>query len=193
MEIHLVRHGKTLATEQRLYCGQNDLPLTESGVNEILFLKEQGVYPPADLFFSSGMLRAEQTLSVICGDMDRKIVPGLAEICIGTLEMKNYDELRESEDYQAWVADETGDLPCPGGESRNGFRKRVFEGYDSVVDEVSQSVSRNAFVVCHGGTISTIMEQLFSGVSDYQGWLPKPGRGFTLIYESGRIERYKDI
>ncbi|MGI6235680.1 MAG: histidine phosphatase family protein [Christensenellales bacterium] len=48
MILHLIRHGKTYANEQRLYCGQTDLPLSDTGAAEITQLARAGIYPARD-------------------------------------------------------------------------------------------------------------------------------------------------
>jgi len=35
MRLYLIRHGKTAANEQHLYCGSTDLPLSEKGIEEL--------------------------------------------------------------------------------------------------------------------------------------------------------------
>ena len=35
MTIYLIRHGKTLANERKLYCGSTDLSLSEQGREEL--------------------------------------------------------------------------------------------------------------------------------------------------------------
>jgi alpha-ribazole phosphatase len=179
MQIHLVRHGKTAANEKRLYCGQTDLPLSENGFREIALLTKQGIYPPADIFFTSGFLRAEQTLQLIRGEVNRIADPRLAEFNFGLFEMKSHDELKDSADYQAWITDETGNAECPRGESNRQFETRVLAGYNAVVEETSKKSS--ALVVCHGGVIACIMAHLHPGTRNFYEWLPEPGRGYTLF------------
>jgi len=194
MEIHLIRHGRTQENENRLYCGQTDFPLSESGAEELATFRNQGIYPPpADLFFTSGLLRTEQTLDILYGKVCRIHVPGIAEYKFGLFEMKSYDELKYREDYQAWITDETGDAECPDGESKNRFVRRVVEGYSGIIDKVLQSGSASAFVSCHGGAIACIMENLYPNTQNFYEWQPKPGRGYTLTYISGRLHIYKKI
>jgi len=193
MEIHFIRHGKTYATEEKLYCGQTDLPLSATGSQEIARLRDEGVYPSATVFFSSGMLRATQTLAIICGDIYELTVPGLSEIDFGSCEMKSHEELNGLADYQAWIDDTTGDVSLPGGESRNQFVQRVVSAYHGVVEETLRSACLSAFAVCHGGTISRIMEHLFPGTQNYYEWLPEPGHGYTLSYQSGEPVSYHKI
>jgi len=194
MQIYLVRHGKTLANEQKLYCGQTDVPLAESGMKELITYKNQGIYPAsAGLFFTSGMMRAEQTIEIIYGKVERTRVPALAEYNFGLFEMKSHDELKDTEGYQRWLIDEAGDPACPGGESKNQFKLRVVEGYAGVLSKVRQAESDTAFIVCHGGTITRIMEHLQPNTHDFYGWQPQPGRGYTLVYDDEQFHEYKTI
>ena len=194
MELHLIRHGKTLANEQRLYCGQTDLPLSENGAAEIALMKSQGIYPAAaDIFFTSGLLRTGQTIDIIYGEVRRKAVPDIAEFKFGVFEMKSYEELKGQEDYQEWITDETGGYECPGGESKNQFERRVIAGFNYILSTVRQDKLSSAFVSCHGGTIACIMEHLFPNTQNFYEWQPKPGHGYTLIQISGRLQINKKI
>ena len=190
MEITLIRHGKTLANEQRLYCGATDLPLSESGAEEIALLKSQGIYPPADIFFTSGLLRCEQTLDIIYGEVQRQAIPGIAEFKFGVFEMKSYEELKEQDDYQAWITDETGGFQCPCGESKRQFEKRVIDGFNEILKQTGDC---SAFVSCHGGTIVTVMEYLFPNTQNFYEWQPKPGRGYTLTYDKKSLKRWEGL
>jgi len=205
-QIHLIRHGKTLANEKKLYCGQTDLPLSENGAAEITALKDRGIYPGcrgeqdaqhptspgcplSTLFFTSGLLRTEQTLDILFGQVPRKAVDGISEYHFGTFEMKGYEELKERPDYQAWITDDTGDISCPGGESKNLFEKRILVNYNIIVNLLHSDV----FIICHGGAIACIMAHLFPNKQHFYGWQPEPGRGYTLVHVSGQIHTYKKI
>ena len=184
MKIHLVRHGKTDANEKGLYCGNTDLPLLESGAIEIAQLKQQGVYPTAEMFFTSGLIRAGQTLTIICGNVRRKAIPDMSEFKFGTFEMKSHFELKDRDDYIAWVTDETGEVHCPDGESKRSFEKRVLKGYRYIVDALRESDKSSALVVCHGGVIIIIMEYLFPDTKNFFEWQPVPGRGYTIEFDT---------
>ena len=189
--IYLIRHGKTIANEQRLYCGATDLPLSEGGAEEIRLFKSEGIYPAAELFFTSGLLRTTQTLDIIYGGVNKKAIPEISEYRFGEFEMQSYEDLKEREDYQAWITDETGDIKCPGGESKNRFNKRVTDGFNNIL---SQAGGSPAFVSCHGGAIACIMERLCPGAQNFYEWQPKPGRGYALIFDdSGRLHIYNKI
>jgi len=193
MKIHLIRHGKTPASEMGLYCGCTNIPLSDDGANELALRKEQGIYPAADMFFTSGLLRAGQTLTILYGNVRRKAMPGLAEYNFGSFEMKSHHELKERADYQEWIIDETGEVTCPGGESKLAFEMRVLRGYGALVSLVRESGNSSALAVCHGGVITCIMDHFFPGQKNYYEWQPVPGRGYTIIYASDKIDSYIEI
>ena len=196
ISIYLVRHGRTEANDKRLYCGRTDLPLSEAGITELIMLKNEGIYPAADIFFTSGLLRAEQTVDIIYGDVKRIAVPGIAEYNFGSFEMKSYEELKEQSDYQAWISDLSGDVACPGGESRRGAEKRIMEGYAFILNIIlneCRAGSRSVFISCHGGTITSVMERLMPGIKNFYEWQPKPGRGYALNYALSEFLDYTVI
>ena len=104
MTIILIRHGKTIANEQHLYCGSTDLSLSEAGRNA---LQGKTVEVPENCrYFSSGMKRANETLELLFGPVPYEICRELREVDFGSFEMKSYDQLKEDPAYIAWI---TGD------------------------------------------------------------------------------------
>ena len=60
--LYLIRHGKTRANLEHRYCGSSDLPLSEQGIEELRGLNYCVGTPR---FYTSGMLRTEQTLKIL--------------------------------------------------------------------------------------------------------------------------------
>jgi alpha-ribazole phosphatase len=192
LEIHFIRHGKTIANEKKLYCGQTDLPLSDNGAADLAALKEQGIYPKcSELCFTSGLLRTEQTLDLLYGSVHRDALSQLAEYHFGEFEMKSYEELKGRSNYQSWVTDETGVVACPGGECKQQFTSRVLEGLE-VIEETAKH-EKDLIVICHGGTIACVMEHLYPKIRSFYEWQPKPGRGYTLTYSIFGFGYYKPI
>jgi len=189
MELHLIRHGKTEANEKRLYCGSTDIILSDRGILELSDLKRQGIYPSeADLYFTSGLLRTEQTLDMLYGPVQREALPQLEEYHFGKFEMKSYDELKDRNDYNLWISDEQGLVTCPGGECRNGFNGRIIKGYELLMESVRRG--NVSIAICHGGVIACVMEHLFPGLRNFYEWQPAPGRGYTIFHGS---DGFKEI
>ena len=74
----LLRHGRTRANEEWLYCGSTDLPLSEKGREELAAAAREGRWPELTGFrvYTSGMRRTEETLEILFGP-DYEIVPVL--------------------------------------------------------------------------------------------------------------------
>ena len=170
MTIYLIRHGKTQANEKHLYCGSTDLPLSEAGREEL-----QGVHYDIKnvRFLTSGMKRTEETLKILFGDVPYEVDPRFREIDFGVFEMRSYDQLKDTPEYQAWLTgDNEANIP-PLGESAMQMKKRVLEAFSEIQEDTC--------IITHGGVIATIMAAYFpeEGNTRYQ-WQPKPGCGYVI-------------
>ena len=114
----LLRHGRTEGTERHLYYGATDLPLLEDGVQDLQLAAARGVYPSPDgfTFVTSGMLRANQTLRAIYGDVPFSVIGDLREVNFGIFEMKSYEDLK--------TEPATGFGTCRRGENHSQTAKR---------------------------------------------------------------------
>lgn len=170
MSIYLIRHGRTEANLHHLYCGSTDLPLTPEGIAE---LKKLRYSAPGCQFVTSGMLRTEQTLQTLFGDVPHRREPRLREIDFGSFEMLDYEALKDREDYQAWITGDNQANVAPGGESGIRMRLRVLEAF--------REISDNTVIITHGGPIAAIMSSLFPEENKnlYQ-WQPRPGQGYKI-------------
>ena len=82
--IHFIRHGITQGILNKWYYGFEDLPLVDEGIKEIKDLKAQGIYPESGgSYYTSGMLRANQTLEAIYGKVPYTAIPDLKEMNFG--------------------------------------------------------------------------------------------------------------
>ena len=171
--LYLIRHGKTMANEQHRYCGSTDLPLSPRGREELASIRYalSGVR-----FLTSGMLRTEQTLELLFGDVPHEIHREFREIDFGEFEMHTYEELKDDPNYLAWITGDNERNVPPGGESGEAMTSRVLRGLDALVEE-----DRDTVLITHGGVIAAIMESLFpgEGKNRYQ-WQPEPGCGYCL-------------
>ena len=170
MTIYLIRHGRTEANEKWLYCGSTDLPLCESGREE---LKQIHYDIPNIRFLTSGMKRANESLQILFGEVPYEVDRRFREVDFGIFEMQSYHAIKETPEFQAWVTgDNEANVP-PQGESGLQMKQRVLEAFSEIREDT--------VLVCHGGVIAAIMEHLFphEGKSRYD-WQPKNGRGYCL-------------
>lgn len=179
MQIYLIRHGITEANERRLYCGSSDVPLCANGVEQLGRLKREIIYPTVKTHITSNMQRAIQTLKILYDKSPDLVIDAFNEYDFGEFEMKSHEELQDVADYQRWIEKigENDDFACPGGESTRDFKNRVISGLETVCEMNVESV----VMVCHGGTISALMEHLFpERFRNRYEWLPMQGRGYAV-------------
>lgn len=175
MKIHLIRHGKTIANEKRLYCGFTDIPLSEKGILELEYLEKEIDYPTGDLLIATTLSRTSQTIKFLYGKKPDLLISGLNEFNFGSFEMKSYDELKGNSLYINWI-ENYEEAACPNGESKKIFTERVEMAFNTLIKRSEDSL----VVVCHGGVIATIMELLFPKQKNFYEWQPACGRGYTL-------------
>ncbi|MCI8349332.1 MAG: hypothetical protein HFE74_07880 [Firmicutes bacterium] len=199
--IHFIRHGITEGIVNKWYYGNADLPLIEDGINELTALKEQGIYPNTDkaIFYTSGMIRANQTLESIFGRKEYTVIENLKEMNFGLWECKTFDELKLLDGFDEWMSDKEGIFAFPGGgDSTSSFYARVAEGLEELIAYHNSPKGSNenttSVVVCHGGVIAACMCNLFNKPKEtFWEWIPKPGRGYTVYFEDHKPVRYDVI
>lgn len=197
-KICLIRHGITEGNKRKLYYGHSDIDLAPEGVEELKKLAASGIYPDgtdAD-FYTTDLKRTEQTLQLIYGQQQYVKLGQLREINFGEFEMKSYHELKHLEKYQTWLKNPDAETEPPGGESVGAFYRRIAAGFEDLKNRhaLKELAMRHSeaevlsIVVCHGGTISAIMEAVFPGEKDnFYQWIPDPGHGYVLTLEDGKV------
>ena len=178
MEIFLIRHGKTMGNLYHRYIGTTDEPVLEEEMEK---LKSRN-WPDAEAVFESPLLRCRQTAEIICPGRPVRMIDEFAECDFGSFENKNWQELKDNTEYQAWI-DSNGTLPFPGGEDPYEFRKRCCYGFEKVVAECMHRKISRALLVVHGGTIMSIMERYVVSEKSFYDWHVKNGEGYLVIVE----------
>ena len=179
--IYLLRHSLTIANERRLYCGRTDLALSPKGIEQARAIHQNRPLPVCDLYLTSGMRRAEETLLLLTGRKSDCVLPELCEINFGRFEMLGYDDLKSDADYLRWIEDDKGTVSCPGGECSRDFVARVRRGGDRLL----QMAWDSAVAVCHGGTIVRLMEYWFPGKKlAYYDWQPAACGGWRIEFKN---------
>ena len=149
MTIYLIRHGKTEANERHLYCGSTDLSLSDTGRAEL----QQLHYDIKNVrFLTSGMKRTNETLRILFGDVPYEEDPRFREVDFGIFEMGSYEELKDTTEYQTWLAGDNESNVPPSGESGVQMRKRVLEALADIREDTC--------IITH--------------------WQPAPGMGYAV-------------
>lgn len=173
----LIRHGRTEANQNWLYCGSTDLPLMEEGREELLMLCRSMVYPTAEGLrrCTSGMKRTTETLELLYGPGEQTVLPGFREMDFGIFEMRSYEAMKEDPKYLEWITGDNEKNVCPGGESGEIMESRVLKAWEEL------ERGPDILLVTHGGPIAALMAHLFpdAGKNRYE-WQPKNGCGYLL-------------
>lgn len=176
-----IRHGATLANEQRRYLGKTDEELSEKGIDMLREACRRQAYPPVDCLFVSPMRRCRETAGILYPAVVPIGIPEWEEIDFGAFEGKNYTQLQGDERYQAWI-DSGGTLPFPEGESRETFMQRCCQGFQRMTGELLQRIGEEpgfgitAGCIVHGGTIMSLLSRYGGG--EYFDYQVKNGSGY---------------
>lgn len=203
-KIYFIRHGITEGNQKRWFYGQADIPLVEEGRKTLEDYVSKGIYPVVlkGDFYTTGLLRTEETFRIIFGDRPHDKLELLKEMDFGDYECKSYEDLKDCREFDTWVYDQTGEVSLPGGESRNQFSKRVSKGLEELINaHIGKDSKENAdeskwisAVVCHGGVISAIMAELFPETDkNMWDWIPEPGLGYMVELEARKAVKYREI
>ena len=178
MKLILIRHGKTAANDLHLYCGKTDIGLSDNGIKELENIK-YALDITGMRVITSGKKRCEQTLLLLFGDVPHESDPAFCEMDFGAFEMRSYEEMKNDEDYIAWISGDNEKNVAPGGESGEIMQKRVFEGLDRLIKD-----GGDVLLVTHGGVIAAIMQRLFpdENKNRYE-WQPAFGGGYIADTE----------
>ena len=188
--LYLLRHGLTEANERRLYCGRTDLPLSPNGLALAREIAARRPLPDCNLYASSGMVRANETLAILTGRGPGRIIPELSEMDFGRFEMLGYETLKRDADYLRWIEDEGGSVPCPGGESTGAFRRRALAGGAALLNQSWNS----AIAVCHGGVIVALMDAWFpTEHRGYYEWQPAACDGWRIEFDGCAPLRFEKV
>ncbi len=124
MLIYLLRHGLTEYNAEKRYQGQRDIPLSPEGRAQLrqADFDPDGLHHPAAAHQPDGAMLFPEAKLVA--------VDGLKEMCFGSFEGRNFIEMEQDPDYQAWVKANC-ESPCPDGETKADFSERICRAFGS--------------------------------------------------------------
>lgn len=156
----------TRGNEEKRYIGATDEHLSPRGVADI----KSREYPLAERIISSPMKRCVETAELIYNKHPEQYYD-LRECDFGDFENKNYDELKNDNDYISWLKS-NGKAPFPNGESGDSFCRRCCLCFEDIVKKNKSDTI--AFVI-HGGTIMAILDKYADSKKGFYDWQIKNG------------------
>lgn len=160
----LVRHGQSLWNLEDRFTGWVDVPLTDLGREEARRAGQKLAGIQIDVAYTSGLTRAQDTLSIIC----ESIGISLPTIKDEALNERHYGDLqglnkaRTAEKYgaeQVHIWRRSYDVPPPNGESLEMTAARTLPFFDRcIMGDIAQG--KNVLVVAHGNSNRSIVMSL---------------------------------
>ena len=184
LKFYFVRHGKTLFNRKGRMQGWCDSPLLEEGIQQAENVASALRNVPFNRAYCSTSERAWDTAKEICKyhDIPLILTKGLKEFSFGSLDGARKEEVLDSPFFDDWSS--------KGGETNEGFAKRVFTTMQSIVDESHDGDT--ILLVSHGAYAVRILEILFGmNLDDYVNRCKEQNR--WLMPNTGMlIFHYKD-
>ena len=175
MKIYVVRHCSTRYSEEKIYCGNTDAPLSEAGQQEAKRLAEAVKGYHIDLVLTSPLIRARDTASAIVGD---KNIPILYD-----------DRLKERDfgDFEGTGVERTEGKICrysfaikyPSGESNLQVTARVY----ALLDEIKEKYAGKNVVIVSHGSVCRLIRTYFMDMTDEEF--------YQYSHRNGTIEEYE--
>lgn len=190
MKIYLTRHGQTDYNKKRMMQGRSDIPLNEVGIAQATERRKQLGDIKFDAVYSSPLIRAVKTASIIGNVSEDQIITDerIIEADFGKYELMNY-YCTGIPMMAYWTLPEI--FPAPKGvETIKEMRERTA----SFIEELEKKDYENVLVACHGGIIRPIrgyLENKKSGII----WRPRPKNCEIFVYETigGKHRLIEDI
>ena len=177
MKLWVVRHGQTELNRRKLMQGRSDIPLNDTGISQARAAAGLAGDVVFDAVFSSPLIRAVQTASIISRFPEDKIMkdPRLLETDFGKYEKRSYFLLGPFMTLY-WALPEVFPAP-PTVESVSSMVSRS----SSFIKDLEHASYENVLISGHGGIIRALcgcLENRPKGIA----WRPKPHNCEFRIY-----------
>jgi len=162
----MARHGETDWNAENRIQGQLDIPLNSRGQEQAKALSAVLADMHFDAIYSSDLLRASHTASVIAEDLglELKINPNLRERHYGSFQGFTYAEVgaKNPEGLKRFLAREP-EYDMEGGESLNVFWQRCVQELEALAQS---HPNQKVLVVSHGAVLDTVYRFLVGQAVD---------------------------
>lgn len=177
--LYLFRHGLTKGNLNAQYIGHTDYPLSTFGIDELKKIRTAHHYPSVDAVFVSPLKRAMQSADIMFPDNNKVVIDNFIEYNFGEFEEHTADDLKDNEDFKAWLHGDMYARP-PFGESNAEFVQRVCKAFEQVVNGCISTGTKTFSIVAHAGVLMTILSCYGLPEAPMAHWQMDAGYGFKL-------------
>jgi broad specificity phosphatase PhoE len=186
--LYLIRHGATeanLARPPRIQGRRHNPPLARLGVRQSEATRDFLAGHPIDLCYSSPLLRAIQTATIVAAPHGLAPEPleALTECDVGRWEGLDWQTVRylDAEGYQRFHAN-PAEFGYPGGESFSDVYHRVAPALDQLL---AQHAGQSILVVGHHVVNRTYLAGLLGLTPDQARQVKLDNCGISVVFREG--------
>lgn len=177
--IYLFRHGLTKGNLNAQYIGHTDLPLTTDSISALRKIRATEHYPKVQAVFSSPLKRCADSARIMFDNSNIIVINDFIEYDFGEFEGHTADELKNNDNFKAWLKGGTQARP-PFGESNEHFAKRVLTAFEKVINGCLQTGTDSIAIVGHAGVLMTILSCYCLPEAPMAHWQMDAGYGYKL-------------
>lgn len=144
----LLRHGQTDWNINFLLQGATDVPMNDTGRQQIHLASKAIARSDWDIVLTSPLSRARQTAEILSG------IVGFEEIVEEPLLIERSFGVAEGLSHEQWKASFSSLDEIPGGESRSQLEQRTRDLLSSIASEYA---GKRVLAVSHGALIRTVL------------------------------------
>lgn len=178
-KIILIRHGQSKLNIKKVYYGNLDPDLTETGIEQANKAKQILKNYDYDTIYSSDLKRALKTAQIInYNNVEIQTSKDLRELNFGIFEGLTYDEIvKKYPDEIIKSENDWKNYNYISGENVFQLQKRVINFLNKTID-----FNKNNIIVSHWGVINTILSHYFSNELESY-WKYSVNNGGIVILE----------
>ncbi len=174
MEIYLVRHGQTDYNLKRLYTGQTDVPMNETGREQIRSIAPMLAPIAWDRVICSPLVRAKETARILAPACEPEAFSWLMEMDVGTWAGHTWQEVETMDPEGAARYRQDWTVRLGGGECFDDVCRRVAAGIRQIVRESDPAAK--ILVASHAAPmVQTALTLLDLPAHSYWHWIPAQG------------------
>ncbi len=151
-----VRHGVSAANKDKMLVGSTDVELSEDGIEKLLEIKEENIFPKTDVYFSSDLKRAVKTSEILFDKKQPILNKNFRELHFGALEKKYFADIDIVQIFKDWYED---DVVCDA-ETYTDFSKRIIFALYELLDDLVKRDASSFTLTSHSCTMRMIKSHL---------------------------------
>jgi broad specificity phosphatase PhoE len=182
LNLYLIRHGETTASQTGSYCGALDLELTPAGMEMAKAFAAAYQSLPWEAVYVSPMKRTIATAQPLCDaiGMEMQLYEGLREIQYGQWEGQTAEFVKQHylDDYIRWMTEPAWNAPTRGETAVEIASRAV----PVIADIEAKYSDGNVLVVSHKATIRILLCSLLGiDLGRYRDRIDMPAASVSII------------